>query len=619
MPQFVPRANEQLGPYTLIRQLGRGAFGVVWLAERRSALVVTQVALKLVLDDEPNLNEISQESRLWGQAAGHPNVLSIIEADVYDGQVVIASEYAPDGSLKEWLDRHGKAAPSLDAAVKMMHGILAGLAHLHEKKIVHRDLKPANILLHGETPRLADFGLARVLKSSANSGSVAGTPSYMAPENFDGKRSQQSDIWAAGVIFYQMLAGRLPFPQTDFAALIGALVHRNAEPLPPAVPLPLREFVARALQKDPARRYQSAMEMLTALDLAAGMLGTLSLHAATVPMINPIANVALPLEASAATAIMGTTQDAGARRSTSTVINPITQGGLNNTTELDSSHPHGRRPMMIISAALLLALTLGAYAFFFRAAETSSAAQPVAAVERKTGAAARSDNSSIDPAEQAAWDKIRSSDNARDFNDFLKNYPASTFAQSARDNLARLHAPEKSAGNNGAFNSSVSTLPATGERSGESGGSIRSGNAVADLPRFYDARSGGDRYNQQTQQRAATSTVAVSTSSKYNGGPLNISGNWEESNCYCTGSRLQISQRGSEISVSGQHNCQGGERGGWQGTEVNWRDNTLSFKMPFMSQLMFVEVQFSSENEGVKIYHKGDGHIGKCSIRKISN
>src|ERR1051325_3207955 len=102
------QTNEKLGPYTLIRQLGRGAFGVVWLAERRTALATTKVALKMVLDDQ-DLKAITQESQHWAQAAGHPNVLSIIEAEVYDGHVVIVSEYAPDGSLEEWMHRHGKA------------------------------------------------------------------------------------------------------------------------------------------------------------------------------------------------------------------------------------------------------------------------------------------------------------------------------------------------------------------------------------------------------------------------------------------------------------------------------------------------------------------------------
>src|SRR5687768_540572 len=128
--------EDRIGPYTLIRQLGRGSFGAVWLAERRSPLATTQVAVKLPLEAAPDLKAIAQESQLWARAGGHANVLPIIEADIYDGQVVIVSEYAPDGSLDNWLKKYGGVAPSLESAMAMVTGILAGLAHLHAKQII---------------------------------------------------------------------------------------------------------------------------------------------------------------------------------------------------------------------------------------------------------------------------------------------------------------------------------------------------------------------------------------------------------------------------------------------------------------------------------------------------
>jgi formylglycine-generating enzyme required for sulfatase activity len=261
----MPRVNEQIGPYTLIRQLGRGGFGVVWLAERRGALATTTVAIKLVIDDEPDIAAISQESQLWAQAGGHPNVLPIIEADIYDGQVVIVSEYAPSGSLDSWLKERGGIAPSLEIAVSIALGILSGLEHLHSKRIIHRDLKPANILLQGETPRLADFGLARVLKSSAHSGGIAGTPAYMSPEAFDGKRTEQADVWSVGVIFHQLVSGGLPFPSKDTVTLLRSIIMSEPVPPPSTLPEPFRKVIAHALQKSPARQYQSATEMRVAL------------------------------------------------------------------------------------------------------------------------------------------------------------------------------------------------------------------------------------------------------------------------------------------------------------------------------------------------------------------
>src|SRR4051812_28900575 len=97
----------QIGSYTLIRQIGRGGFGVVWLAEKRTAITTTSFALKLAHNEDVDIEVFKQEAAIWAQVSGHPNVLPIIEADIHDGQVVIVSEYAPGGSLQEWLRKHG--------------------------------------------------------------------------------------------------------------------------------------------------------------------------------------------------------------------------------------------------------------------------------------------------------------------------------------------------------------------------------------------------------------------------------------------------------------------------------------------------------------------------------
>ncbi|MBV9959750.1 MAG: serine/threonine protein kinase, partial [Acidobacteria bacterium] len=240
----MPKLNDQIGPYVLVSKLGRGAFGVVWLAEKRTAITTTRVAIKIPNDEEIDLEAVRQEAALWVHASGHPNVLPIIDADIYDEQIIIVSEYAPDGSLSKWLEKHGGKAPSIDSAIDITLGILSGLEHLHERSIIHRDLKPDNILLQKETPRLADFGIARILKTTSRSTVATGTPAYMPPEAFDGKRSEQTDIWSAGVIFHQLLTGGLPFPQTDMPSLLMAIVTKEPEPLPDSIPEPLRGVVA---------------------------------------------------------------------------------------------------------------------------------------------------------------------------------------------------------------------------------------------------------------------------------------------------------------------------------------------------------------------------------------
>jgi formylglycine-generating enzyme required for sulfatase activity/serine/threonine protein kinase len=266
------RPNDKIGPYTLVSKLGQGAFGVVWLAEKQSAIATTQFALKLPRDEDIDVEAFRQEAAIWLQASGHPNVLPLIDADIYDGQVIIVSEYVNDGSLAGWLKQHGGKAPSIAAACEIVAGVLAGLAHLHQRRIIHRDLKPENILLQRDNPRVADFGISRLLRTTSQSTNVSGTLAYMAPEAFDGKRNERTDIWAVGVIFYQLLAGRLPYDQQDMVSFIGAIMRHDPAPLPESVPEVLRQVVMKALQREPPQRYQSAIEMRQELREAERML-----------------------------------------------------------------------------------------------------------------------------------------------------------------------------------------------------------------------------------------------------------------------------------------------------------------------------------------------------------
>ena len=149
-------SGDKIGPYTLIRKLGKGAFGEVWLVEEHEAILSSQFALKILFDEDTDIDAVKQEASVWLQASGHPNVLPIHKAAVYDGQFIIVSEYAPDGSLKDWLKKHSGKAPSIKEATRITDGILAGLEHLHERRIIHRDIKPDNVLMQGSTPRLAD-------------------------------------------------------------------------------------------------------------------------------------------------------------------------------------------------------------------------------------------------------------------------------------------------------------------------------------------------------------------------------------------------------------------------------------------------------------------------------
>jgi serine/threonine protein kinase len=266
MSETVYTVGQRFGPYTLVKELGKGSFGVVWLADdEKPNLYKRQVAVKLPRSSATAIEDFLIDVKMWARASGHTNVLTFLDADIFSGQVLIASEYASQGTLSQWLKDHGGRAPSVEAAVAMATGILEGLSYIHSLQIVHRDLKPGNILLKDGQPRIADFGLARDLGADPSTLRPTGTPLYMAPEAWHGVRCSQSDVWAVGIMLYEMLSGSRPFMGSDSHVLQRAVEQTPHPPLPAHVPAHLRAIVDRALQKNQADRYESADTMLKAL------------------------------------------------------------------------------------------------------------------------------------------------------------------------------------------------------------------------------------------------------------------------------------------------------------------------------------------------------------------
>ncbi len=158
---------------------------------------------------------------------------------IIDGQVVIVSEYADGGSLR--INSNAKANFPSKQAVEMTIGILNGLEFLHNKRIIHRDIKPANILLQGDNPRLADFGISRAMQTSSISSTIIGTDSYMSPESLRGLRTVQTDIWSVGVVLYQLLNGRLPFPKENPSEKMYSILQEEFMPLANDIPQDLQQ------------------------------------------------------------------------------------------------------------------------------------------------------------------------------------------------------------------------------------------------------------------------------------------------------------------------------------------------------------------------------------------
>ena len=266
---------EKLGKYERLDVLGHGASGIVYLA--KDTLLGKQVALKEISAQGEEKERFLEEARVLDRLR-HPNIVQVNSVDEIGGRVVIDMEYVRGRNLQEVL-RQTPILPVADAA-SITSQICDGLAYAHSQRTVHRDIKPANILLTREgIVKLVDFGLAEVLGTHSFAGG-AGTYAYMAPEDFhpEEQSDRQSDIWAVGVILYEMLAGRRPFQvlkAKDPFAWKSAIESDPIVPLRvlrPEITPELEAIAVRALARDKAERYKDAGVM--ASDLRALGLGT---------------------------------------------------------------------------------------------------------------------------------------------------------------------------------------------------------------------------------------------------------------------------------------------------------------------------------------------------------
>jgi serine/threonine protein kinase len=249
--------------YTILETLGRGGMGVVYKA--RQVKLGRVVALKMVLSGAQASAEDLARFKTEAEAIArlqHPNIVQIHEVGEHGGLPYFSLELCGGGSLEKKLN--GTPVPPREAAALV--ATLARAMHAaHQAHVVHRDLKPANVLLLEDgTPKVTDFGLAKKLDEAGQtaSGAVMGTPSYMAPEQADGKAvGPLADVYALGAILYECLTGRPPFRAATTLETILQVV--DDEPVPPAqlqpkVPRDLETICLKCLHKEPPRRYDSA-------------------------------------------------------------------------------------------------------------------------------------------------------------------------------------------------------------------------------------------------------------------------------------------------------------------------------------------------------------------------
>ena len=286
-------APRQVGDYDILAEVGRGGMGVVYKARHRG--LHRLAALKMVLAGEFASPTQELRFRLEAELAArvqHPNIVQVYEIGSHDGRPFLALEWVEGGSLANRLD--GTPWPPGEAAA-LVETLARAIHVAHGEGVVHRDLKPANILLQsgrgreartdrGESsrpdsrldpasvlcPKITDFGLAQPTEGGqtlTQSGFLVGTPGYMAPEQAGGKRAlvgPATDIYALGVVLYQLLTGQLPFRGDSTLEVLRAVTSDEpARPrrLQPRLPRDLEAITLHCLEKEPGRRYPSALAL----------------------------------------------------------------------------------------------------------------------------------------------------------------------------------------------------------------------------------------------------------------------------------------------------------------------------------------------------------------------
>jgi len=272
--------------YRLVREVARGNMGTIWCAEH--VLLRLPVAVKFMQPAEEGagatragrteaMKRFLSEARIAVAARG-PHVVQVFDYGVEQGSPYLVMELLRGESMADYLRRAGRATPDETAAILLQ--VAGALERMHALGIVHRDLKPDNLfLVDGPqlTAKIVDFGVARVsdqallttLTPGTCAGDMVGTPNYMSPEQLRDPQAldHRSDVWALGVIAFECLLGRVPFRAHHLAGMILAICSRPA-PVPSLlgpVPYGFDAWFARVCAKDPARRFQSAIEAATAL------------------------------------------------------------------------------------------------------------------------------------------------------------------------------------------------------------------------------------------------------------------------------------------------------------------------------------------------------------------
>ena len=270
-----PGPGRTLGRYAVVKELGRGAMGVVYLG--KDPTIQRFVALKTVPFDMDEPGELAEAKRRFfreAESAGrlsHPNIVTIYDAGEEGSLGYIAMEVLEGITLKDWCRK--ETLQPVKRVLKVVATVAEALDHAHSLGVVHRDIKPGNIMItKGDIVKLTDFGIARITTSTKTQTNVIlGTPSYMSPEQVAGEKVDgRSDLFSLGVVLYELLTGERPFQGESIASLLFQIAnkpHRAPAQIRTDLPPCCAAIIDRALCKEIDQRYQSGLELAADLSV----------------------------------------------------------------------------------------------------------------------------------------------------------------------------------------------------------------------------------------------------------------------------------------------------------------------------------------------------------------
>jgi len=256
----------EIGKYKIVKKLGSGGFGTVYLAE--DSILKCMRALKIPHRAQAPTDKLLQESILQTRLLDHPNIVKLLTVDIISGQLIMVMEFIDGTDLEKILDQ--RSTMDIKTALIYLRQILSALEFAHNHQVIHRDIRPSNILINRSNEvKITDFGTSTLLKHGEYATTKIGSPPYMAPEQFEGKAVLASDLYSTGCLFYEMVTG---FPPIILANPVDIYKRAKAGQITPlqkknnSITPELSRIIMKSLSPDLGERYKNAAAVIDDLN-----------------------------------------------------------------------------------------------------------------------------------------------------------------------------------------------------------------------------------------------------------------------------------------------------------------------------------------------------------------